>query len=66
MLQYKDLYDMVLEITLDSGVPIEYDAEVTEIDEDSTAVRLGNGQEIQADLIVGADGCWSKVRPLVS
>lgn len=55
---------MILQITLDSGVPIEYSAEVTGIDDESTttSVKLANGRELQADLIVGADGLNSIVR----
>ena len=53
---------MVREIAVDSGVPIEYNSEAAEIDEDTTTVKLADGREIQADLIVGADGLNSVVR----
>ena len=53
---------MMLEITLASGVDIKYGVKVEDIDEEATVVKLADGQEIRADLIVGADGLDSIVR----
>ena len=58
-----DLYDMVLELVLSSSITIEYDSRVIDIDHDTPAVMLADGQVIDADLIVGADGVNSVVRP---
>lgn len=44
------------------GVTLKLGARVTSIDFDRPAVKLENGDQHEADLIVAADGLWSKCR----
>lgn len=44
------------------GVKIMFDAKVVEVDPDGGTLTLANGNTLQADLIVGADGIHSRVR----
>ncbi|MFC0548730.1 FAD-dependent oxidoreductase [Kutzneria chonburiensis] len=43
---------------------VRWGAKVTAVKPSS--ITLGDGETVSADLIVGADGAWSKVRPLLS
>ncbi|WP_329002109.1 FAD-dependent monooxygenase [Kribbella sp. NBC_00709] len=59
----RDLRDLLL-----GGLPdgvVRWGSRVVEISDDRE-VRLADGSTFTADLLVGADGAWSKVRPLVS
>lgn len=59
----RDLRDLLL-----GGLPegmIRWGSKVVEISDDRE-VRLADGTTFTADLLIGADGAWSKVRPLVS
>lgn len=44
------------------GVEIRLGARVEDIDFDKATVKLANDEVLQADLLVGADGLWSKCR----
>lgn len=44
------------------GTKIRFSARVADIDFDKPSVKLENGEELQADLLVAADGIWSKCR----
>ncbi|CAK3842277.1 FAD NAD(P)-binding domain-containing [Lecanosticta acicola] len=44
------------------GVEIKLGARVEDIDFDQAIVKLASGETLQADLLVGADGLWSKCR----
>ena len=52
------LYDRCVAL----GVQVEMSSRVKRIDFDKTTVILESGKEISGDLIVGADGLWSKCR----
>ncbi|MEV5963842.1 NAD(P)/FAD-dependent oxidoreductase [Kribbella sp. NPDC051952] len=59
----RDLRDLLIG-SLSDGV-IRWGSRVVEISDDRV-VRLADGRTFTAELLVGADGAWSKVRPLVS
>jgi len=44
------------------GVEVRLGAKVTDIDFDRPSLQLESGEELTADLIVGADGLWSNCR----
>ncbi|WP_246162113.1 FAD-dependent monooxygenase [Roseovarius faecimaris] len=59
-----DLIDILAEGARAAGVKIRLLQKVKEVDAgDRACVRLANGDERHADLIVGADGLHSRVRP---
>ncbi|EJD05380.1 FAD/NAD-binding domain-containing protein [Fomitiporia mediterranea MF3/22] len=60
--QYSDLYSMIYDITVASGVNVEYNGEVVDVDVDKPSVTLASGRKLRADIIVGADGATSIVR----
>ena len=43
---------------------IRWDAKITETT--PTSITLATGERVDTDVLVGADGAWSKVRPLLS
>ena len=60
--QYADLLEMIRDLTVRSGVKIEYNSTVVDVNIDAPYVVLKGGEKIDADLIVGADGSHSVVR----
>ncbi|EJD05385.1 FAD/NAD-binding domain-containing protein [Fomitiporia mediterranea MF3/22] len=61
-MRYGDLYELIRDIALRSGVKIDYNTTVIDVDKDCTFVLLEDGSRINADLIVGADGTYSLLR----
>ncbi|KAI5121812.1 hypothetical protein M0805_009804 [Coniferiporia weirii] len=61
-MHYADLHDMVRELAVRSGVRIEYNTQVVDIDVHRSSVLLAGGKRLRADLIVGADGVRSLTR----
>ena len=52
------LYDRAKEL----GIEVRLGAKVAKIDFDRPALELETGEELNADLLIGADGLWSKCR----
>lgn len=56
---------MIRGLVIRSGVKIDYNTAVLDVDVDEPSVLLEGGKKIQADLIVGADGTEGIVREKV-
>lgn len=57
-----DLQRALAQRAQDLGVKIVMGSRVAEVDFENSSLRLENGTEHSADLLVGADGLWSKCR----
>jgi salicylate hydroxylase len=57
-----DLQRMLYQRALDLGVVVRLDARVTKANPDEAEVILESGESVQGDLIMGADGLWSRCR----
>ncbi|WPH03792.1 FAD/NAD(P)-binding domain-containing protein [Acrodontium crateriforme] len=44
------------------GAEIRLDARVVDVDFDTPSLTLQNGEKLQGDLLIGADGLWSRCR----
>ena len=53
---------MIRDLTVRSGVRIDYNSTVVDVDINAPSVTLESGETIHADLVVGADGSYSLVR----
>lgn len=51
--------------SLPKGV-IQWGKRLRSVDPEDLSLQVDDGGEIRFDLVVGADGAWSKVRPVVS
>lgn len=60
-----DYHDAFLQAVRDAGVLIHMGHEIVSFDEDRPSVTFADGREVEADVIVGADGIKSKARELV-
>ena len=56
---------MLYELALDAGVIVDFHSEVVAVDPYEPSVTLASGLKLRADIIVGADGGQSVVRPVV-
>lgn len=62
-----DLHRVDLQLSLvdrakELGVRVRLGAKVVDIDFDAATLKLEDGEELNADLLVGADGLWSRCR----
>jgi salicylate hydroxylase len=59
-----DLHQALHDAAVQATIPIEFGLRCTsvQVDADRPVMRLDTGEEIEADLVVGADGIWSAVR----
>ena len=68
--KYGDLHRMLYKLAISTGTKIAYNAPVTtvSVDEDGETARalLANGEILEADIIIGADGYRSIVRDVVT
>jgi salicylate hydroxylase len=62
-----DLQSVLLEGARRAGVEVKLSARINSVQAgaDAVRVRIGNGHQEQADVLVGADGVWSEVRSQV-
>ncbi|KAK3117917.1 hypothetical protein LTR53_000209 [Teratosphaeriaceae sp. CCFEE 6253] len=60
-----DYHEVFLKAVRDAGVPILMGHEVVAFDEGKPSVTLAGGEEIEADVVIGADGIKSRARELV-
>ncbi|EJD53915.1 FAD/NAD(P)-binding domain-containing protein [Auricularia subglabra TFB-10046 SS5] len=60
-----DLRDIALKLATAAGVKVTYDSKAVGVDLDGPCVMLENGNILDADLIVGADGVAGAVRSVV-
>lgn len=65
VIQQRDFYDVLYANALSTGVEVRRNALVTQVDPLGASVTLSNGEIINADLIIGADGYESLVREVV-
>jgi salicylate hydroxylase len=57
-----DVQRALADRTKELGARVRLGSRVADIDFDKPSVKLESGEELQADLIVAADGLWSKCR----
>lgn len=57
-----DVQRALVERAKEVGANVRLGAKVVDIDFDGPALTLEHGEELSADLLVGADGLWSKCR----
>ncbi|KAH7914821.1 hypothetical protein BJ138DRAFT_296148 [Hygrophoropsis aurantiaca] len=62
LMHYQDLHTILYEAAISSGAQISYNQVVSRALANPPRVRLVNGDEIHADLIIGADGPQSIIR----
>lgn len=53
---------MIRELATRSGVQIDYDVSVVDVDVSAPSVLLNDGERLRADMVVGADGRFSLTR----
>ncbi|TFK37090.1 hypothetical protein BDQ12DRAFT_685787 [Crucibulum laeve] len=66
LLQHHDLYTMLYELAQEVGVEFRFECSVTSVDSTSVSVTVESGERLFCDVIVGADGYKSIVRPIVT
>ncbi|KAF8153369.1 hypothetical protein B0H34DRAFT_800578 [Crassisporium funariophilum] len=64
--QHGDLHNILLELAVQEGVQFRYKTTVVTADPGSVSVTLASGEILSADVIVGADGYDSCLRPIVT
>lgn len=57
-----DLQVAMLDRAKQLGVKLRLNAKLVDVDFDRPSIRLESGEELHADLLVSADGLWSKCR----
>lgn len=65
MIHREDYHRVLVDEALRLGVEIMLSAHVTTVDFSRTELGLVDGRVFRGDVIVGADGLWSEIRPLL-
>ncbi|KAH8111815.1 FAD/NAD-binding domain-containing protein [Phellopilus nigrolimitatus] len=65
LMRHFDLVNILYELAVDAGVHFDFGVQVTTIDPAVPSVALSSGEIILGDIIVGADGNSSIVRPIL-
>ncbi|KAI0091408.1 FAD/NAD-P-binding domain-containing protein [Irpex rosettiformis] len=67
LMAHSDVHRIVYQLAIEAGVRIDFGAKVTEVSpgDPRPSVTLANGEVVTADVVVGADGPRSIVRPVV-
>ncbi|KAH7927839.1 FAD/NAD(P)-binding domain-containing protein [Leucogyrophana mollusca] len=65
LMHYADLHSILHAAALAAGAHISYNATVVSVLANPPRVRLANGEELQADMVIGADGPHSLVRDAI-
>ncbi|KAJ8518625.1 hypothetical protein ONZ45_g4305 [Pleurotus djamor] len=60
--KYSDLHRILLSAALSIGVEIKFSSKVVHVDSRNATVILDNGESLQGDIVIGADGHGSLVR----
>ena len=60
-----DYHEVFLQAVRDAGIEILMGREIVGFDEDKPSVTLSDGEVVEADVVVGADGIKSRARELV-
>lgn len=59
------LVKQMMDAALSSGVEIKTGVKVTSVNVENTSLTLDSGETVSADLIIGADGVHSAIRPAI-
>ncbi|KIJ65706.1 hypothetical protein HYDPIDRAFT_110856 [Hydnomerulius pinastri MD-312] len=65
LMHYQDLYAILYSAALSAGVQISYNTAIANVSANPPRVELATGEDLYADLIVGADGSHSIVREAI-
>ncbi|KAH7927838.1 FAD/NAD(P)-binding domain-containing protein [Leucogyrophana mollusca] len=65
LMHYADLHAMLYDIAIDAGAQILYNRTVVRVSAGPPRAVLSSGEELQADMIIGADGPSSIVREAI-
>ncbi|KIK96172.1 hypothetical protein PAXRUDRAFT_139046 [Paxillus rubicundulus Ve08.2h10] len=63
--QHAELHTMLYNVAKEAGVKIQHNTKVVSVDPWAGTVTTSNGAKMSADIIIGADGYKSVVRPVV-
>lgn len=63
--QYGELFTIFYDLAKDAGVVFHFDCRVVSVDPWGGTVTCEDGRQLTADVVVGADGTESIVRPVV-
>ncbi|EJF57123.1 FAD/NAD(P)-binding domain-containing protein [Dichomitus squalens LYAD-421 SS1] len=65
MLTHSELYDILYDAATGLGAQVRYNANAVELDPAEELVRLDTGEELSADVLIGADGGFGVCRAAI-